>query len=248
MDDASHHVPAMLGHEGSDASASGFVGSTACAADALMDAPEPEPRTSDLLRQLAATWQGERIAIAQLVHAFGARGYGLLLFIFALPNMIPNPFPGVSSLLGLPLLLLAWQMARGLPEPYLPRRLAERTLSTAQLRTITQKAGPWIARVERYLRPRPGWVTTRAGERLIGWASLLLSIPILLPGPGTNGPPSWAIGLMAIGFLQRDRILLYAGLAWGVAAMALGIGGLYVGWLLGVYLVKKAVVFLAGLF
>lgn len=82
---------------------------------------EAEQPTSALLRELADGWDGERISIAQMVHAFGARGYGLLLFIFALPNMIPNPFPGVSSLLGLPLLLLAWQMARGSPEPYLPR-------------------------------------------------------------------------------------------------------------------------------
>jgi hypothetical protein len=207
-----------------------------------------EQTTSAMLRDLAETWQGERIAIAQLVHAFGARGYGLLLFIFALPNMIPNPFPGVSSLLGLPLLLLAWQMARGSPEPYLPRKLGERTLATAQLRGIADKAGPWIARVEKYLRPRPGWITGTGGERLIGWASLVLSIPILLPGPGTNGPPSWSIGLMAIGFLQRDRILIYVGLAWGVIAMGLGIGGLYIGWKITVYVVEKCWGWLSVLF
>lgn len=209
---------------------------------------ESEPTTSALLRDLAETWQGERIAIAQLIHAFGTRGYGLLLFIFALPNMIPNPFPGVTSLLGLPLLLLAWQMARGSPEPFLPRRIAERSLQTTQLRAIADKAGPWIARVERYIRPRPGWVTGSGGERLIGWASLVLSVPILLPGPGTNGPPSWAIGLMAIGFLQRDRRVIYAGLAWGVVALGLGIGGLYVGWLLTIYVVGKGWQYLGGLF
>lgn len=203
------------------------------------EAHAAEPTTAELLRALAATWQGERIAIAELVHGFGARGYGLLLFIFALPNMIPNPFPGVSSLLGLPLLLLAWQMARGSPEPYLPRHLGERTIAAAQLRSIAERADKWIVRVERFLRPRPGWVTGRGGERMIGWASLVLSIPILLPGPGTNGPPSWAIGLMAIGVLQRDRLLIYVGIAWGVIAMGLGIGGLYLGWKLTVFLFGK---------
>jgi hypothetical protein len=210
--------------------------------------PEAEITTSALLRELAASWQGERVSIAELIHGFGARGYGLLLFIFALPNMIPNPFPGVSSLLGLPLLLLAWQMARGLPEPYLPRRIAERSLPTAQLRSIAERAAPWIARVERWIRPRPGWVTASGGERMIGWASLVLSVPVLLPGPGTNGPPSWAIGLMAIGFLQRDRLMIYAGLAWGAIAMAIGIGGLYVGWMITVYLATKGWAFLGGLF
>jgi hypothetical protein len=214
---------------------------------ATADAPA-ELTTSALLREIAETWAAERIAVADLIHAFGPRGYGLLMFVFALPNMIPNPFPGLSSLLGAPLLILAWQMARGLPEPWLPRRIAERSLATQQLRSIAQKAGPWIARVERWIRPRPGWITGHGGERLIGWASLVLSIPVLLPGPGTNGPPSWAIGLMAIGFLARDRMVIYAGLAWGTVAMGIGIGGLYVGWMITVYLFGKTWGFLAGLF
>jgi hypothetical protein len=214
----------------------------------LAHAATPDLTTSALLKELAETWAAERIAVIDLVHAFGARGYGLLMFVFALPNMIPNPFPGLSSLLGAPLLILAWQMARGMPEPWLPKKIANRSIATAQLRSIAQKAGPWLARVERYIRPRPGWITGPGGERLIGWASLVLSIPVLLPGPGTNGPPSWAIGLMAIGFLARDRMVIYAGLAWGVIAMGLGIGGLYVGWMLTVYLFGKAWGFLGGLF
>lgn len=198
------------------------------------NAPPPqadeELGTSALLKELAETWQADRISIADLVHYFGPRGYGLLMFVFALPNMIPNPFPGLSSLLGLPLVILAWQMARGLPEPWLPKKIANRSLATAQLCTIARRAGPWMVRVERFIRPRPGWITGPGGERLIGWASLLLSIPVLLPGPGTNGPPSWAIGLMALGFLQRDRLMIYAGLAWGAFAMVIGAAGLYAAW------------------
>jgi hypothetical protein len=197
---------------------------------------EQQATTSALLTELADGWQQERIAVADLVHAFGPRGYGLLMFVFALPNMIPNPFPGLSSLLGAPLLILAWQMARGRPEPWLPRRIASQSIATAQLRSIAHKAGPWMARVEKWIKPRPGWVTGSGGEKLIGWASLVLAIPVLLPGPGTNGPPSWAIGLMALGFLQRDRIMIYAGLGWGLIAMSIGAAGLYAGWMLTVYL------------
>jgi hypothetical protein len=210
-------------------------------------APPPDLTTSALLRELAETWAAERIAVIDLIHAFGARGYGLLMFVFALPNMVPAP-PGISSLLGAPLLILAWQMARGRPEPWLPQKIANRSISIDQLRGVANRAGPWLAKLERWIKPRPGWITGPGGERLIGWASLILAIPVLLPGPGTNGPPSWAIGIMAIGFLQRDRVTIYAGLAWGVIAMAIGISGLVVGWMLTVYLLGRAWGSLAGLF
>lgn len=212
--------------------------------------PEPPAEVmgvSALLTELAEAWPAERITIADLVAAFGPRGYGLLMFVFALPNMIPA-VPGISSLLGLPLTIIAWQMAVGRATPWLPARLARQSLSTAQLRVIANRAAPWMAKVERYLKPRPGWITTAIGERLIGVASLILAIPVLLPGPGTNGPPSWAIGLMALGFLQRDRFTIYAGLAWGVVAMGIGAAGLYAAWWITVELWHWAVGGLLGLF
>lgn len=216
------------------------------------DHPLPEPPPADLtvsalLTELAESWPAERITIGDLVAAFGPRGYGLLMFIFALPNMIPA-VPGISSLLGLPLAIIAWQMAVGRPIPWLPRKLAIQSLSTAQLRTIANRAAPWMARVERFLKPRPGWITTTVGERLIGICSLVLAIPVLLPGPGTNGPPSWAIGLMALGFLQRDRFTIYAGLAWGVVAMGIGALGLYAAWWVTVELFNWGWAWIAGLF
>jgi hypothetical protein len=216
------------------------------------DHPPPAPPPADLtvsalLTELAESWPAERITIGDMVAAFGPRGYGLLMFIFALPNMIPA-VPGISSLLGLPLGIIAWQMAVGRPTPWLPQKLARQSLSTSQLRTIAQRASPWMARVERFLKPRPGWITTSFGERLIGIVSLILAIPVLLPGPGTNGPPSWAIGLMALGFLQRDRFTIYAGLAWGVIALCIGALGLYAAWWVTVELIHWGWVWIAGLF
>ena len=45
-----------------------------------------------------------------------------------------------------------------------------------------------------------------------------------------------------------SAFIALVGLAWGVIAMGLGIGGLYVGWLLTVYLFHQAVAFVSGLF
>ena len=51
-----------------------------------------------------------RVSVGEIVDRFGTRAFGALLFIFALPNLLPLP-PGSSTVLGAPLLLLAPQVA-----------------------------------------------------------------------------------------------------------------------------------------
>ena len=62
-------------------------------------------RTSDLLANYARHLNGERVTLGELVALLGNRSFGLLLLLFALPNLVPLP-PGSSTVFGLPLLLL----------------------------------------------------------------------------------------------------------------------------------------------
>src|SRR3546814_1398086 len=67
---------------------------------------EDDRRTSDVLRRFIADFPGDRVSVADLTAALGDRAYGVLLFVFALPNLMPVNLPGVSSVLGVPLILL----------------------------------------------------------------------------------------------------------------------------------------------
>ncbi len=46
-------------------------------------------RTSDAFRALKTIGTGDRISLGELTAALGDRGFGLLVLIFALPNIIP---------------------------------------------------------------------------------------------------------------------------------------------------------------
>ncbi|MBN9010426.1 MAG: exopolysaccharide biosynthesis protein, partial [Rhizobiales bacterium] len=70
---------------------------------------EKPPRLSTILQLLAGSDE-ERILISRLVEAFADRAFGALMFIFALPNVIPMP-PGTSAILGFPLVVIAAQLA-----------------------------------------------------------------------------------------------------------------------------------------
>jgi len=66
-------------------------------------------RTSVLLREYMASLDKPEASLGSLRDALGDRGFGVLLFIFALPNLIPVNIPLLSAVLGAPLVLLAAQ-------------------------------------------------------------------------------------------------------------------------------------------
>ena len=53
---------------------------------------------SSLMLHLARDWPAERITLGEMIHAFGTRGYGLLIILFAIPNLIPIYIPGWSPI------------------------------------------------------------------------------------------------------------------------------------------------------
>ena len=50
-------------------------------------------RTSALLRDFAMSLTGERVSVGEIVAALGDRGIGVLIAIFALPNILPSTVP-----------------------------------------------------------------------------------------------------------------------------------------------------------
>jgi hypothetical protein len=171
---------------------------------------------------LARTWPGERISLGDITRLLGDRGYGVLMLVLVLPGALP----GISSIAAIPLALVALQLAIGLPRPWLPRFLANRSLSRADFARMIGQALPYLTRIERLLRPRLTVLTGPVGERVIGLAclalALLLTVPILF-----NLPLVVPIALMSLAVLERDGLVGAVGLAAGCLALAAVVG---IGW------------------
>ncbi|WP_203075175.1 exopolysaccharide biosynthesis protein [Falsiroseomonas ponticola] len=178
---------------------------------------------SALLDSLARDWPTETLTLGDLAAALGQRGFGVLIVIFALPNLLPFYLPGLSTVAGLPMMLVAAQLAAGRPRPALPGFVARRRLSRDALRQVTARAMPWMLRVERMVRPRPSALTSRNGERLVGLWVLLLGLVVILPTPLTNGPPALACLIMAMGVMENDTVTITAGAVLGLLAAALSL-------------------------
>lgn len=178
---------------------------------------------SVVLFRLANDKSRERISIGDLLDALGDRAIGALMFFFAAPNILPVP-PGVSTLLGAPLLFLSAQLMLGM-QPWLPGVVTRRSLSREDLTTLVRRIVPWLVKAETLLRSRAHLLARPPVENLVGLVCLVLAAVLMLPVPLGNTLPALAISVMALGVLQRDGVWIVCGLlaatvaggvVWGV--------------------------------
>ena len=182
--------------------------------------PTPNSRrTSQLLREFLAGETGPRIPLGALRDALGDRGFGVLLFIFALPNLVPVNIPLLSAVLGLPLVLLAAQLSYGRHKPWFPDWLTDQTFSRQGFAAVVTRALPYLERAERLLRPRLTILLSWTGERLIGIAILILALVLALPIPFANWLPACAIAIIALAIVEKDGVAVLIGLVVGVLSL-----------------------------
>ena len=150
------------------------------------------------------------ISIAEILAHFGRRSLGAALFVFSLLGLIPLP-PGGPIVLGMPMLIIASQLALGARAPWLPGFIANLTLDRGVFSGACRRIAPWVLRLEGLTRPRLGFVFGAAGERLIGIVCTLLAAVLVLPIPLGNALPAASVALLAMSLVQRDGALAALG-------------------------------------
>ncbi|AHM04968.1 exopolysaccharide synthesis protein ExoD-related protein [Roseibacterium elongatum DSM 19469] len=182
-----------------------------------MTAPPDETMAiSHRLTDLAQDAEGDTVTLAWILSQLHERAFGLFLLVLALPCCIPFLY-GVPQVVALPLMFVSAQILLGRTTPWLPKKLAARTVATASLHSLARRAGPWLRRIEAFSRPRLVALTRRPMDQIVGLALVLFSASILVPLPGTNTVPGFAVVIISMGLLQRDGILVVLGSILGTA-------------------------------
>ncbi len=200
-------------------------------------------RLSDILQEIAdvPAAPDDRISLGYLIESFGNRAFGALLFIFAVPVALPIAIPGISAVLGAPLLFLSWQLMRGHEQPWLPDIMHSRSFRRADFGRMLLRVLPSIRRVERLVGPRLIWLTNRRGEQVIGIFAFVLAVVLFLPIPFGNTVPALAIAIMALAVLERDGLAAIAGAMVGGIGLAV-VSGVVVGLMKGAIFIVQSVI------
>lgn len=173
---------------------------------------------SAVIGTLAENWTRDRISVGDLLAVLGGRGHGLLLLILALPNLIPVPLPGLSAVLGIPMMAISLQMMLGRAQPWIPPVVRRRAFARSQFAAMLDRSLPHLRRIERVLLARFPNLTKPPMMRVIGLACLVLAALISLPIPLTGIPLALPIILLALGLIESDGACIIIGLAASTVA------------------------------
>lgn len=182
---------------------------------------------SQLLSDLRQTIDGEETSVATLLEGFHERGFGVMTLLFSIPMALPIPKPpGLSTLFGVPLMILTLQQAAGRHTVWMPEIIRRKRVSSAKLIRVLDGGIPWARKIEYLLRPRMEYMTCGAVSHLIGFCGCLMAMCMMIPLPGTNTVPSFGIALMSAGVIMRDGLCVLAGMVAGTL-WSVGIVSLY---------------------
>ena len=179
------------------------------------------PLSQKLAETLAAHGGGDGVTLNELLEKTEGRGFYLVVILLALPFIVPVSIPGVSTVLGLSITVLAVRLAFG-HEPRLPRFLGERRLSPAFQQNVLGGSIRFLKGVEKLVRPRrTRWMATRPARMgnalLLALLGLLLAAPFPPLPPLTNALPCYSIILLAASMMEEDGVTI-----WIAYAVSLG--------------------------
>ncbi|MBI5802046.1 MAG: exopolysaccharide biosynthesis protein [Verrucomicrobia bacterium] len=182
----------------------------------MADDPHPnETLSQELQRLVGQAAPGAPLSLNVLLAGTGGRGLFLVVMLLCLPFITPIPLPGVSTVLGLVIGVLAVRLALGLP-PRLPKSLGERSLEGGFTQKVLSASVKILRVIEKLARPRRStwlaWPAVRfVNAALVALMAFLLMLPFPPFPPFTNSLPAYSILLLAASMMEEDGVLIWAG-------------------------------------
>ncbi|QOF76123.1 exopolysaccharide biosynthesis protein [Variovorax sp. 38R] len=184
----------------------------------------------DSLGRLVRDTGRARVRVGDIEVAAGEGGLAAAILIFALPNALPS-LPGMSSVLGAPLLVFTAQMLLGRPA-WMPRWLARLSISRASLEAVMARLQAVLACSRGVSRPRLHASTGSGVMRVAGGLGCVLAMLLALPLPRVNIPIGMSLSLLSFGALRGDGLAVLLGFVAGIVALVLAASVCWGAWLL----------------
>jgi hypothetical protein len=176
----------------------------------------PEVRLSEALTTARQAVSGHQTTLRELLGLVGEQGLLVFCAILAMPFLLPVSLPFMSTVLGLPMLLIGWAVTKN-RLPWLPDRILDHALPNTTVDHVLDRAIRGADRFEHLVRPRLLGLTESAGiNRANGAALVLAAILLMAPLPFVplaNTLPGVGIILLCLGMAERDGVVIVFGYA-----------------------------------
>lgn len=194
-------------------------------------------KTSEVLEDIIARMSAtDRITLRELFAMMGEQGLLLLCALLSLPFLFPVSIPGVSTVFGVGIVLIAVAIMLN-RLPWLPNFIADRQIDTARLTPVLERGIRVLKKIDRFLKQRlpvltDGVFVNRINGLALAFAGVLLMMPLSFI-PFSNTLPGIAILLFATGISQRDGALVLGGYIMNVVTVVYFAGLAWLAWQAG---------------
>lgn len=148
------------------------------------------------------------VTLIEILDIIGNDSLMLVTIFLSLVFLVPVSIPGVSTVFGSAILLIGITrlFQRKL---WLPKKIANRLLSTERLASGLNRAMVWFHRLEKISQPhRLAWmVDSRAADLINKLSFILAALLLMVPFsfiPFSNTLPAVALIFFAVGLIQKD--------------------------------------------
>ncbi|MGV3740817.1 MAG: exopolysaccharide biosynthesis protein [Burkholderiaceae bacterium] len=156
----------------------------------------------------------DRVTLAKILDMVGDGGLLILTGLLSLVFLIPVSIPGVSTVFGAAILLIAVSrlFRRNL---WLPKSVQQREIASDKLGEVLQRAMAWLQRLEKIARPnRLKWLASGTMDTFNNLMLILGALLLMAPFgfiPFSNTLPAVALIFLVLGLLQRDGACILLG-------------------------------------
>lgn len=174
---------------------------------------------ADTLDSLFAGARDSLLTLDDLLAGLQGRSFAFAILALDLPNCVPTGIPWLSTLTGVPMLILLGQYLTGRAVPSLPRFIGTRGLPRGRLQDFLERSRRLIRRLERNVHARHEGLVQGTPRRLLVAAWSLNILLLALPIPFDNFFPAWAILFFCLALIEDDGLM--AMLGWGATVVTL---------------------------
>lgn len=157
----------------------------------------------------------EQVSLIEIIAIVGTDSLMLLSVFLSFVFIVPVSIPGVSTVFGSGIVLIGSTRLLN-RQPWLPKSIGNRKLSSEKLAEGFTRALVWFERLERISRPHrlPGFTSdglvTIFNNLSFIFAGLLLMAPFGFI-PFSNTIPALALIFLSVGMMQRDGLFIFLG-------------------------------------
>ncbi|MGH8197777.1 MAG: exopolysaccharide biosynthesis protein [Steroidobacteraceae bacterium] len=188
----------------------------------------PEVRMSAALAVAQVAVRDPAVTLRDLLALLGEQGLLVFCGVLAAPFLLPVTVPGMSTVLGLPMLLIGFAVMVS-RVPWLPERMLNHSLPAATVRSVLQKVRGWAERFEHLVRPRLLGLTGGPAINVVNGVLVIVAVVLMMAPlplvPFVNSLPALAIMLLCFGMAERDGVVIALGYFMTLVS-AVYVGGL----------------------